>query len=66
MAQRAGVYRCYPVATTEKAASMKKLFRVLRWVVIVGVCCLVIAQFLVQRRLIRLPMRLSQLNLGFR
>ena len=45
MEQRTGVYRCYPVATTEKAASMKKLFRVLRWVVIVGVCCLVIAQF---------------------
>jgi hypothetical protein len=24
---------------------MKKLFRVLRWVVIVGVCCLILAQF---------------------
>jgi hypothetical protein len=33
------------MATTEEAASMKKLFKVLRWVAIVLLVCLVIVQF---------------------
>jgi hypothetical protein len=37
--------RCHG-ETAEKAANMKvKLLRILRWVVIVGVCCFVVSQF---------------------